>query len=637
MADLANDPSPHLFALTLARALDLELSDTTEICLGGNVSTSELTSEVRLCTFSASERRSHACFNEKQLTEIESLLNGVLRQVHILKSDLRPINRLPPELLVYIFAFLGGGSLVVPASHVCQKWREIALGAPSLWTVIREEDDECAALCFMHRSRSLPLDISYPIFMPEPDGFAAFRELVAPHAARIRRLHAHVHGDRVFDFYALLAARDFSLPALEHFSVRMSEYGFRDDTCDDVLPAECFFPESESLARLTFRAALPLHTQLSSAIRSLTLAERAFDLDALLTCLAVAPNLEYLALLNSVPYTFECKPREPVSLLQLKELHWFQVWVFDDLLGTVKFFEHLIAPNLDDTRFVLLLDPTKYSAADLYPPSCQRALHPFGPITELHLEACHFTPGKPARNNLVFHGRRAHETLFTVRLHRGSLDAFCAAAAATSDGSIGIALTSSLRVDVAHLTQLTFSSAHPYDWSRFFRHPDAWPRFLRTLPSVKVLRLRVTQPIQIIAAISAAEEHADPSNLLPNLRVLHLFRPTIPPLPPSPSPTAKTMSSAKAAKAAKAVAAAAGAVGSMCDGDAGKILLDFLRRRADQGTPIESIVCSPEDAEGLPPEVFELVDSVELDHPGTWGTEPLFPKSMIPLLEEHLD
>ena len=48
----------------------------------------------------------------------------------------------------------------------------------------------------------------------------------------------------------------------------------------------------------------------------------------------------------------------------------------------------------------------------------------------------------------------------------------------TSDSSIGIALTSSLCVDVAHLMQLTLFSGYAYDWSRFFRHPDAWPRFL---------------------------------------------------------------------------------------------------------------------------------------------------------------
>lgn len=53
MADIANDSSrtgpTQLFALTLARALDLELFDTTEICLSGNASSSALTSEVRTC------------------------------------------------------------------------------------------------------------------------------------------------------------------------------------------------------------------------------------------------------------------------------------------------------------------------------------------------------------------------------------------------------------------------------------------------------------------------------------------------------------------------------------------------------------------------------------------------------------
>ena len=37
------------------------------------------------------------------------------------------------------------------ASHVFQKWRHIALAVPSLWTIIREDDDESAALCFTHR------------------------------------------------------------------------------------------------------------------------------------------------------------------------------------------------------------------------------------------------------------------------------------------------------------------------------------------------------------------------------------------------------------------------------------------------------------------------------------------------------
>ena len=77
--------------------------------------------------------------------------------------------------------------------------------------------------------------------------------------------------------------------------------------------------------------------------------------------------------------------------------------------------------------------------------------------------------------------------------------------------------------------------------------------------------------------------------------------------------------------------------GTVCDGDNGQILLRFLQRRADLGNPIENIVCSAEDATALPPEVLALVDSVEVGHSDSWGTESLFPKSMIPLLEEHLD
>jgi hypothetical protein len=106
------------------------------------------------------------------------------------------------------------------------------------------------------------------------------------------------------------------------------------------------------------------------------------------------------------------------------EVHLFQPRVFEGLLGTAKFFEHLDASNLSATRLVLLLDPTKYAAANIYPLS-QRALVSFCTISELHLETSHLTLSKPARNNLIFHGRRAHETWFSIRRRHCSLNAFC--------------------------------------------------------------------------------------------------------------------------------------------------------------------------------------------------------------------
>jgi hypothetical protein len=537
-----------------------------------------------------------------------------LGEIYILRSFLRPINRLPPELLAHIFGFLGAGSFVVPASHVCQRWRNIALSIPALWTVIREDDDVFAARCFMERSKNMMLDVSFVIDM-RGEGFQEFQFVVAPYASRIERLHVEVYGDRVYDFYCLLAARDFEMPALEHFSIRMIEYGFQDDSRDGPLQEGPFFRASEPLKRLTFRAALPLQTQFSPAIRSLTLAERVFDLDALLGCLGAAPNLEYLACLNSVPHTFECTSRSQVSLNRLRELHWFQLWVFDNILGTVKLFEHLDTPNLDTTQFVLLLDPTRYAYSDLYPP-CHRSVSLFRTVTELHLEASHFTPGKPARNNIIFHGRHDHETLFSVRVQRATLPAFCAL-------DDGIFLASSLHVDPAHITHLTLTSVFPYSWARFFR--TAWTRFFRTLPAIKVLRLCTSKPLDIIAALAAADELAAPAPaalVLPDLRALHLFA---------------RNKYARAARATAGTAPTEAAVaGNMWDGDAGETLIRFLQRRADLGARIETLICSAESAAALPPAVLALVDAVEPAAPGAWA-EPAFPRRMVPLLEEHLN
>ncbi|KAI0291264.1 hypothetical protein BC826DRAFT_485188 [Russula brevipes] len=209
MSDLASPPGAQLLALTLARALNSELPNTRETCLR-HASSAALASE---------------------LAEAESLVEGILGEIYILRSFLRPINRLPPELLAHIFGFLGAGCFVVPASHVCQRWRNIALSIPALWTVIREDDDVFAAKCFMERSKNMMLDVSFVIDM-RGKGFREFQFVVAPYASRIKRLHVEVYGDRVYDFYCLLAARDFEMPALEHFSIRMIEYGFQDDSRD---------------------------------------------------------------------------------------------------------------------------------------------------------------------------------------------------------------------------------------------------------------------------------------------------------------------------------------------------------------------------------------------------------------------
>jgi hypothetical protein len=458
----------------------------------------------------------------------------------------------------------------------------------------------------MERSRSMKLDVSFPVYMHQ-EGIKGLQAAVAHHASRIRHLHVVVYGDRVCDFYRSLAVScNLVMPALEHFSILMIEYGFPDDTRVDG-PLN-FFDESEFLTELTFRGALPLQTHLSPAIRSLTLADRVVDLDALLGCLAAAPNLEYLALLDSVPHTFDQKTRPVVTLHALKEFHWFQGRVFDNVLGTVKLFEHLVLPSLHNSEFVLLLDPTKYAVSDLYAP-CRRSTTLFQGITDLCLEATHYSPDTPARNNIVFHGRQNHETLFSVRVHRVSIESACGSSSSLDDGgdsSGGLFLASSVRADLSNLTHLTLTSTHPYHWTRFFR--NSWGHFFHCMPAVRVLRLYVNRPIDIITALASADHTSTPH--LPALRLLYLFR--------------------------------CGNGNNNNDGGEKKVLLGFLKRRADIGIPIESIVCSApvdhtkvSDADVFP-DVLSLVDSIEFGHPGKWADPPAFPRRMGALLEEHL-
>ncbi len=169
----------------------------------------------------------------------------------------------------------------------------------------------------------------------------------------------------------------------------------------------------------------------------------------------------------------------------------------------------------------------------------------------------------------------------------------------------GLLLASSVRADLTQLTQLTLTSELPYHWNRFFR----------CMPAVRVLRLYVNRPVDVISALASADHTSAPH--LPTLRVLYLFR-------------------------------CGGGGNNGPNGE--KVLLRFLKRHAVLGIPIESIVCSPpadndsgngnrgSDVDALlRPGVLSLVDSVEFGRAGKWADPPAFPRRMGALLEEHLN
>jgi len=71
------------------------------------------------------------------------------------------VDRLPNELLSYIFLTLA--ELVLPdnycwlrASHICKRWRNVALGTPLLWALVNLSNHD-RVVEFIKRSRSVPL------------------------------------------------------------------------------------------------------------------------------------------------------------------------------------------------------------------------------------------------------------------------------------------------------------------------------------------------------------------------------------------------------------------------------------------------------------------------------------------------
>jgi hypothetical protein len=94
---------------------------------------------------------------------------------HLLSTLLSPVRFLPPELLGEIFRYclpqdydeLGAHKAVMLPSHVCKRWRDVALSTPALWTNIvlhvtdkTLESQTALVTDWVSRSGNLPLSFT---------------------------------------------------------------------------------------------------------------------------------------------------------------------------------------------------------------------------------------------------------------------------------------------------------------------------------------------------------------------------------------------------------------------------------------------------------------------------------------------
>ncbi|KAI0043286.1 hypothetical protein FA95DRAFT_1630867 [Auriscalpium vulgare] len=102
----------------------------------------------------------------KRLQKEEREINA---QIAALRNSCLPVSRLPVEIITHIFAYrsdLDDCNRPVPlnrswiaATHVCRRWRRIALECPSLWTAVTDQYGVSWLEAMIARSGTMPISV----------------------------------------------------------------------------------------------------------------------------------------------------------------------------------------------------------------------------------------------------------------------------------------------------------------------------------------------------------------------------------------------------------------------------------------------------------------------------------------------
>ena len=121
-----------------------------------------------------------------QVDALEKRAKEILGQVHSLRDSVRPVNRLPPEVLASCATFVSDADLpIIPLTHVCQYWRESIVSNPGNWKSLGIAWERLVSLC-IGRAGAVPLILD--VTVSNNKGNKGFLDGLLPHVPRIGTL-----------------------------------------------------------------------------------------------------------------------------------------------------------------------------------------------------------------------------------------------------------------------------------------------------------------------------------------------------------------------------------------------------------------------------------------------------------------
>ncbi|KAI0065776.1 hypothetical protein BV25DRAFT_1593602 [Artomyces pyxidatus] len=240
-------------------------------------------------------------YQQEDMARLLARASSLRRQ----KNARAPALRLPVEIVLNIFSVFPASPLSphvlysrpppwLAVTHVCQRWREISLSSPSLWTHIITETRHWAGEMLI-RSKNLPIVLQISPLGRRPSGYKSSSEVALSQASRA--CFIDIDGFNIWHRPSLCVPA----PILESLYLRGALFS-------PTLPIADIFPEGtpklRSLCLQGLNISWPLHL-LNPDLVELTLDDICEDdrpsLLQLREALSAMPNLNTLSLKHTLP------------------------------------------------------------------------------------------------------------------------------------------------------------------------------------------------------------------------------------------------------------------------------------------------------------------------------------------------